>query len=299
MLIYRNEIPIHGMGRNVGSSIERALAVLEAVGRGEPDVALADVARLTGLSKPTAHRLLQALAGARCLLRDPVSRRYRMGPRLFELGMVFHRQLDLRRQALLHMHTLRDACGETVVLSALVDGAVVILEQAVTRLELKLIQDVGRPYPPIRGATGRVLMAFLPGAEQERLIRSARPALSRAERTKLRQRLADTRRDGMAVSASERVPGALALSGPVWSQGPVPVAALSVTGPVSRFDASTFARLIPELKRTLDALALELGGREAAGRYPAGWFAAGGRSQAWLAAAFRELTAPVTTGDSP
>ena len=286
------------MGRNVGSSIERAMAVLEAFGQGEPDLALADVARVTGLSKPTAHRLLQALASTRCVLRDPVSRRYRMGPRLFELGMVFHRQLDLRRQALLHMHALRDACGETVVLSTLVDDAVVIFEQAVSRLELKLIQDVGRPYPPIRGATGRVLMAFLPSARQERLIRSARPPLSRAERAQLRQRLADTRRDGMAVSTSERVPGALALSGPVWGHGPEPVAALSVTGPVSRFSAPTFARLIPELERTLDALALELGGGEAAGRYPVGWFAPGGQSHVRLAEAFRQLTAPVTAGAS-
>jgi DNA-binding IclR family transcriptional regulator len=284
------------MGRNIRSSIQRALTVLDAFGQGEPDLALADVARLTGLSKPTAHRLLQGLTGTRCLLRDPVSRRYRMGPRLFELGMVFHRQLDLRRQALPHMHALRDACGETVVLSALVDDAVVILEQAVSRLELKLIQELGRPYPVARGATGRILMGFLPKEQQERLFRVARPPLSRGEREGLRQRLAEARRDGMAVSTSERVLGALAVSGPLWDHGSRPVAALSVTGPVARFTASTFGRLIPELKRTLDAISLELGGGVAASAYPASRFAPGAESHARLLDAFYRLTEPVAAG---
>lgn len=284
------------MGRNIRSSLQRALAVLDAFGQGEPDLALADVAHLTGLSKPTTHRLLQGLADTRCVIQDPASRRYRMGPRVFELGMVFHRQLDLRRRALPHMHTLRDVCGETVVLSALVNDAVVILEQAVSRLELKLIQELGRPYPVTQGATGRILMAFLPKEQQERLFRATRPPLSRGERERLRQRLADARRDGMAVSASERVLGALAVSGPLWGHGPEPVAALSVTGPVSRFSASTFGRMIPDLHRTLDAISLELGGGAGSRAYAASGFVLGGASHARLMAAFCGITEPVASG---
>jgi DNA-binding IclR family transcriptional regulator len=294
--VYKNEVPVDDMGRNIRSSVQRALAVLEAFGKGEPDLALADVAHLAGLSKPTTHRLLQGLTDTRCLIRDPVSRRYRMGPRVFELGMVFHRQLDLRRQALPHMHALRDACGETVVLSALVDDAVIILEQAVSRLELKLIQELGRPYPVVRGATGRILMAFLPKDQQERLFRAARPPLSRGERERLRQRLADARRDGMAVSTSERVLGALAVSGPLWGHAPQPVAALSVTGPVSRFSAAAFRRLIPELQRTLEAISLEVGGGAGGRAYPASRFVPGGESHARLMAAFCGLTEPVAIG---
>jgi IclR family acetate operon transcriptional repressor len=293
-LFYDNEVPVDDMGRNVRSSLQRALAVLATFGEGEPDLALGEVARLAGLSKPTTHRLLQGLTDTRCVLQDPVSRRYRMGPRVFELGMIFHRQLDLRRQALPHMHALRDVCGETVVLSALVDDAVIILEQAVSRLELKLIQELGRPYPVTQGATGRILMAFLPTDHQDRLVRAARPPLSRSEREQFRQRLADARRDGMAVSTSERVLGALAVSGPLWGHGPEPVAALSVTGPVSRFSAASFGRVIPDLRRTLDAISLELGGGAASRAYPASRFIPGGMSHTRLMAALRGLTESVS-----
>ena len=153
-----------------------------------------------------------------------------MGPRVFEFGIVFHQQLDLRRQALPRMYALRDAGRETVVLSTPADDAVAILDQSVSRLELKLIQGVGRPYPPIRGATGRALMTFLPREQQVRVVRSAKPPLSRVGRARHRQRRAETRRDGVAVSAFERVLGALAVSGPLWGLGPQPVAALSVRG---------------------------------------------------------------------
>jgi DNA-binding IclR family transcriptional regulator len=283
------------MGRNIPSSIDRALAVLEAFDGPEPELSLGDVARLTRLAKPSAHRFLQALRRTRCVVQDQRSRRYRIGPRVFELGMVFQRQLDVHRQALPHMHRLRDACGETVVLSTLDSGAVVIVDQVISRLELKLMQELGRRYPVTAGATGRVLLAFLPADEQERIVRAEVGARAGRERQHLSELLAGVQQDGMAVSASERVPGALSLSGPLWAHGEAPVAALSLTGPVSRSTPDSFARMVPELKRTLDDVSTDLGGGPRSRRYPARAYQRGGEAHARLASAFREITGTRTS----
>lgn len=278
------------MGRNAGDSVTRILAILESFDGRDPDLSLADVARIAGLSKPSAHRFLQALRRAGCVVQDAGSRRYRIGPRVFELGMLFQRQLDVRRAALPAMHRLRDAFGETVVVSALLDGWLVVLDQVISHLELKLTQETGRRYAPTAGATGRVLLAFLPPAEQERIAREHGAGLPAREHQRLLDRLAAVRRDGMDVSASERIVGALALAGPLWGQREEPVAALSITGPVARFTPESLARAIPALKRALDEVSTELGGGAASRRYPLGAFQRGRESHTRLMAAFARIT---------
>lgn len=278
------------MGRHVASTIERAFMVLESFDGPAPELSLADVARATGLARASAHRLLRALGHARCVVQDARSRRYRIGPRVFEFGMIYQRQLDVRRQALPHMHALRDACGETVVLSTLHEGAVVIVDQVITHFELKFAQDPGRRYPPTQGATGRVLAAFLPEPEQQRMARAAGAFVTARDRQRFLEQLADVRRDGIAVSASERVVGALSLSGPVWGIGEVPLAAISVTGPLARFGAELLARTVPALKRVLDDVSTELGGGPRSRQYPMSRVHRGGEVYARLAAELRQMT---------
>jgi DNA-binding IclR family transcriptional regulator len=278
------------MGRNTDTSVTRVLAILESFDGREPELSLADVARLTRMSKPSAHRFLQALRRSRCVVQDPASRRYRMGPRVFELGMAFQRHLDVRRQALPAMHRLRDVFGETVVLSALLDGWLVVIDQVMSHFEIKLTQETGRRYAPIAGATGRVLLAFLPPGEQERVIDAHGAGLRVREHQRLLDGLAVVGRVGMDVSASERIVGALALAGPLWGQHEQPVAALSITGPVSRFTPETFARAVPGLKRALDQVSAELGGAPASRRHPLQGFQRGGDAHASLMAAFRHIT---------
>lgn len=278
------------MGRNTDSSVTRILAILESFDGGDPDRSLAEIARHARLSKPSAHRFLQALHHERCVVQDPGSRRYRIGPRVFELGMLFQRHLDVRREALPAMHRLRDASGETVVISALLDGWLVVVDQLISHFELKLTQEMGRRYAPTAGATGRVLLAFLPPRAQARIIRAHAAGLPGREHQQFLDRLAVVRRDGMDVSASERIVGALALAGPVWGQHQEPVAALSITGPVSRFTAETFARTIPALKRALDEVSTALGGGAASRRYPPQPFQRGGETHTRLMTVFTQIT---------
>jgi DNA-binding IclR family transcriptional regulator len=135
-----------------------------------------------------------------------------------------------------------------------------------------------------------VLLAFLPSREQERIIRAHGARLPAREHQRVLDRLAAVRRDGMDVSASERIVGALALAGPLWGQRDEPVAALSITGPVSRFTPETFARAIPGLKRALDEVSAELGGGATSRRFPPQAFQRGGEVYARLMATFTQIT---------
>jgi IclR family acetate operon transcriptional repressor len=133
-------------------------------------------------------------------------------------------------------------------------------------------------------------LAFLPPRTQARIIRARAPGLPAREHQRLLDRLAVVRREGMDVSASERIVGALALAGPVWGQHEEPVAALSITGPLARFTPEILARAIPGLKRAVDEVSTALGGAAAARRYPLQAFQREGESHTRLMTAFAEIT---------
>ena len=74
--------------RNVGGrqTIDRALRLLEAFPHDRPEISMTELAAATGLERSGVCRMLQALREHRFVAQDPVSRRYSLGPRLFELG---------------------------------------------------------------------------------------------------------------------------------------------------------------------------------------------------------------------
>ena len=67
-------------------AVERAIAVLNAFSFDRAELSLVEIAKETGLSKPTAFRLLATLEQHRYVAVDPARARYRLGPKLLELG---------------------------------------------------------------------------------------------------------------------------------------------------------------------------------------------------------------------
>src|SRR4051794_9911868 len=73
--------------RHVGA-VERAIAVLDALSDGSPELGTNEIARRTGINASTVSRLLATLANARLVEHVPASGRYRLGPRLPQLGSL-------------------------------------------------------------------------------------------------------------------------------------------------------------------------------------------------------------------
>ena len=78
--------------------LDRAVSLLRALGGGGEDgLRLVDLQRATGLSKPTAHRLLAGLVENGLVAHDAATRRYRLGHELAVLGWsVAQRTGDLQ-----------------------------------------------------------------------------------------------------------------------------------------------------------------------------------------------------------
>src|SRR4051794_30220556 len=167
-------VPLDGTNTTAIRSVERAVALLFCLAGRDGSRSLEHLAREIGCSKSTVHRLLGTLEGLGgvAVERDGHYRRYRLGPRIRELGREGWGQIDLRQIARPHLSTLRDESEETVTLHLVEGDAHVVVEQVESPQEIRRILPMGQRTPLLRGATAKAILAFMPG-EQARTILAA------------------------------------------------------------------------------------------------------------------------------
>src|SRR6056297_1045875 len=97
---------------DAASIVHRAAVVLDAFGAKRAVMGLSELSRRSGLPKPTVHRLAGQLVEVGFLERQGTS--YRLGVRLFELGLRVPRSRVLRDAALPFLEDLYVTSRETV-----------------------------------------------------------------------------------------------------------------------------------------------------------------------------------------
>ncbi|MBT2291800.1 IclR family transcriptional regulator [Paenibacillus albidus] len=237
-------------------AVERALDILLCFTRGS-ELGLTEIASQIGLHKSTVHRLLTTLEEKGFLIRNPSTEKYRLGIRIWELSThlpVFDESATLLLPA---MERLRDRLGETVSLY-LRDGFERVRIQAVqSEQAIRRVAQIGARLPLSVGASSKVLAAYAPPEVLRELLESAGWP-DYVERSVYRQQLEDIIRLGYATSFEEREPGAAAVAVPVTGRSGNVVAALSLSGPVSRLSRETLVEYAAVLRETAEEMGLML-----------------------------------------
>jgi DNA-binding IclR family transcriptional regulator len=216
--------------------LDRSIRILRAVDLGART--LPQLVDATGLTKTTAYRLIKALE-AHGLLRLEGGFGYRLGPLLYRLGTRAAADLPLPDVARPILERLTETTGESSQLYVRFDDVRVCVAAVESPSELRTIVSVGAELPLVRGSAGKVLLAWAPRGDWERL-RDEIDDVAGFER-----RLATTERRGWAQSAEERQPGVGSVSAPVRGPGGDVIAAVSVSGPVGRMRGSLARRYAP------------------------------------------------------
>jgi DNA-binding IclR family transcriptional regulator len=219
------------------------MAILEVVGSGSRT--FSDIARATGLSRSTAHRLIRALEEHGLLSFDE-GFGYRLGPRLIRLASTANREVPLRELARPALDSLARETGETAQLFVRRGDERLCIDVVESESELRTIVPVGALLPLTAGSAGKVIMAWAP--DRERLLGSVRPFTDRTPSVdRLRRQLVAARRRGWAESSGEREPGVASVSAPVFGAAGTIVAAVSVSGPAQRLGPSPGRRYAPSV----------------------------------------------------
>jgi DNA-binding IclR family transcriptional regulator len=245
--------------------LDRALALLEVLSHQGPDLTLAQLSELLKLHKSTAHRLIMVLERHRLIEKNSNNNKYRLGLKLFELGTKAIAQLDLRERARPFLERAVLETGETVHLCVYDDGEVVYLDKVEPARSVRLTSSVGRRNPAYCTAVGKAIMAFLPEAQVERAAaKHGFPQLTRktiSNMLELKADLVRVRKLGYAVDDEEHEEGVCCVGAPVWSFGPHPIAAISVSGPTFRVTSEKVPILAQSVIAVTQGLSRELGMR--------------------------------------
>lgn len=249
-------------------SLERGLAILSAFRSGQPLLGVSDLARGVGLSRSTAHRYIATLASLGYLQQDPATRKYRLGPRVLDLGFSAINSMDLREVAAPHLQALSDETGHTVNMAVLDGPDIVYIERCRTarqgQREIDLNLHVGSRLPAYCTSLGKVLLANLADDKLRDTLKQVhfmqRGPNTLTAREELLRELERVRASDLAVNNEELAYGLRSIAAPVRSKSGEVVAAINLAAHRSMvsFDALV-ARLGPPLRRTADEISARIG----------------------------------------
>lgn len=236
-------------------SIERVVAMLRVVAsRGRRGMRIADVVSTSGLPTSTCFRMLQRLEVEGLVKRDALTRKYHLGPLLYELGLLAepsYRLCDLCDPA---MAVIADRTQDTVYLSERSGLEAVCTHRALGDYPIKaLTLDIGIRRPLGVGAGGLAILAALSAAEAEVIIDANSHRYARFANFDvafLRAEVLAARERGYAFLDSAVTPGTAAL-GVAFAlrPGDRPIAALSVAAISSRLTGTRLAEVARDLQQ--------------------------------------------------
>jgi DNA-binding IclR family transcriptional regulator len=240
------------MGNTI-QAVDRVLQMLLVFDSDRQELSVGDFARLLGVHKSTASRLVATLEKRGFLERVPGSKLSRLGPEIARLGLLVASSrslIDLAREA---MARLAAETGETVNL-AIADGAEAVnLAQVEGPHIIGVGSWTGRRTPLHCTSNGKVFLAFGAAALKDEPLVAVTSKTITSKRT-LRAQLDQARKEGWAFTMGELEEGLNAVAAPVFDSAGNCVAAVSVSGPAYRM----LPNRLPEIARLCREAAREI-----------------------------------------
>lgn len=255
-------------------SLDRALDILETLAAAGGEIGLSDLAERVHLHVSTVHRLLSVLVTRGYARQNGPSGRYALGPHLLKLASsaVGTGQFDLRNEARPILQELGDSTGETTNLVVLIDQQVVYVDQVASRHTVRMFTQIGTRAPIYCTGVGKALLAYRSPAENESYLSQERfeprTPNTLTSAVALRDELRCIRERGYAYDNAEMESDVHCVAAPVFDHTGVAVAAMSVSGPATRFDRQRMEEVVPALLRATRDLSARLGYRPRAADQP-------------------------------
>lgn len=252
-------------------TLDRALSLLRLLAASPQGSRLVDLQQQTGLTKPTVHRLLDALCQHDLAAKDDESRRYRIGAGIAMLaGSAPRPAYDLRELCQDHMLEVAQRTGDTSFLTIRSGYDAICIDRQSGSYPVKAFTvDVGTRRPLGVGAGGIVLLAAMDDAGRANAyeaIAQALPAGSGLTLNDITAAVDDARRLGYAFSDGFVLAGVRGLAVPINDARGKAVAALSIAAIKERISRKRMPQLLSILQSHAASLELRIKAASGTGR---------------------------------
>jgi DNA-binding IclR family transcriptional regulator len=246
----------------MGQSIQRAVNLIRRAA--EHPLTLTEAAEVLGVHKSTALRILRTLEEAR-FVRKTGAGTYVFGSGLIELSELALSSMDVRQFAAPHLRQLQRQTGHTVHLAQLTGNEIIYIDKVDSPAfdAVKLPSRIGRAVSIYASAVGKVILAFLPKEERDRLL--ANVVFERftettfADRDSLEAELERIAERGWATDNGEHDTYVMCVAAPIRDSRGQVVAAVSITAIEVIATLDQLVEQVPQVLETATLISKELG----------------------------------------
>lgn len=230
------------------TALQRGLRLLHLFSESPRGLTAKQVAGASSLPVSTVHRFLANLESTGFLSCDGDGN-YRLGIACFAIGQAALAQLDIRRLSIPYLRELNQQTRETIHLTVRHGLSAVYVEKLDSPEPLRIHSRIGAAVPLYCTAVGKVMLAFMPIEERERLL----PDLEIKRLTpntvgnlqELQAELYRVRKNGYACDLEEHEMHIRCVAAPIWDHTGSVHSAVSITAPAVRMPAARLRQLAP------------------------------------------------------
>lgn len=245
------------MKQYAAPSVKKAFVLLKAIASSKEGLGVSEMSRDLAMAKSTVHGMACALEEIGALIRDPQTKKYRLGFTLFELGRLAYSQTDLKTIARPVLEELMVKTQGTVFLGVLNVDHVTVLDIVESLQDLKITAPVGASIPLFAGAVGKVMLSSMSGEQALKIINEK--GIPRfTEKTNVDpdeyyRQLRETREKGYAVDDEEYIMGAWAVASSIKQLGQI-IPAIWVVDFKASLDEKRMETIIKETRKAADTI---------------------------------------------
>jgi IclR family acetate operon transcriptional repressor len=233
-------------------TLEKGLLTLEMIADTAGDIGLSELSARLDEPISVVFRVLRTLLNLGYLSQDPVTKRYSLGLRVWELGEKAAARLDIRDSVQPALNKLTRATGETASFAWVRDHEYTYIATADGSQPLRAYVERGSRLPlSSPTASARAILAFsdaelVDAVLAGRLKRQTPTTVTDPQR--VRAMLDVIRERGVAVVHAENQPSLSAVAAPIRDPYGRCIGAIALSGLTSRFEGDTLKRIVQLVK---------------------------------------------------
>lgn len=245
-------------------SVWRALTIISLFSRQRTQLGITEISNVLGVTKGATHSIVSTLVRAGFLSQDLDTKKYKLGLKVFEIGMLQPQTQYLNQHAigptmeLSHTH-------KVVTKVAIWDGdAVLVTWTNYPPNRPELSNSVGPRLRAHSTALGKCVLAHLPSAELDRFLANNVLAgytnATITDEAVFRKEMEDIAQKGYALDREESLPGTACIGAPVFDGSLSVLGAVSLSGPSEKILAKERVdKLAKDLLRSADTISRSMG----------------------------------------
>ena len=243
--------------------LNKAFSVLDILLKNNAPMSMTEISEELHFYPSTIHRILDTLKYGGFVEQDPSTQKYQLGLKLIELGMARLNQIDLVKEARPFLKELSKKIDETVHLAILEDTEVLYLAKEESTQTIRMISYVGKRAPLHCTSLGKVLLAFLPSNERDKILEKIE-LFKLTENTitnkqSLIEELNKIKQEEFALDSEENEKFVRCIAAPIRNHRGKVIAAASISGPSYRINEKNQNCLKEELIITCQNISFRLG----------------------------------------